>query len=123
MRNVCFVLLAAALAFGCVQAVGAQESTVKVMVANYVPPARAATALQVPSAVNPLTYIGFRAGAMVSPRGAGLLGLDFTVPNVVGLGTGARTRIDADAIINGNFGGINTVFPVTVNQLYSSPIS
>ncbi len=125
MRNLCKSLVAAALVFGALQSTGAQPAAHRTMVANYAPTraATAATPDPVSSALNPFSNIGLRGGAMVSPRGAGLVGLDYTIPNIVGLGTGAHTRIDADVIFKANLGGVNTIIPITVDQLYTSPAS
>ena len=76
--------------------------------------------MKAPSA-SPATYIALRGGAMVSPRGAGLVGADFSLPNS-NVGNGAwHVRIDADAIIKANFGGVNTAIPVTVDLLSYAP--
>lgn len=68
---------------------------------------------------NPFTSFAFRGGAMVSPRGAGLAGLDASLPSF-GLGNGWSGRLDADVIFKANFAGINTIVPVTINQVYYS---
>jgi len=104
------------------QTARAEEASHRTMVANYLP-ARAASPDPVSSTLNPLSNLALRGGAMVSPRGAGLVGLDFTLPSIVGIGTGAHTRIDADVIFKANFGGVNTIIPVTIDQLYSAPAS
>ncbi len=57
-----------------------------------------------------------RLGAMVSPRTKFIGGIDYTTK---GLAPNLSTRIDADAIVSANFGGVNTLFPVTVDQIYS----
>lgn len=66
---------------------------------------------------NPTAYLSLRGGAMVSPRGAGLAGADATLPGFE-LFPGWQTRLDADVIFKANFGGINTIVPVTINQVY-----
>lgn len=75
---------------------------------------------QAPTTVNPLTYISVHGGAMVAPRGAGLVGADASIPSL-SLGNGWHGRIDADVIFKANFGGIDTIVPVTFDQLYYSP--
>lgn len=72
------------------------------------------------AAVNPMTYLSLHGGAMVSPRGAGLVGVDFSLPTA-SLGNGWHGRIDADVIIKANFAGVDTVVPVTFDQVYYSP--
>ncbi len=74
-----------------------------------------------PTTVNPLTYVSLRGGGMVSPRGAGLVGVDISLPTVVIPNTGWHGRIDADVIIKGNFAGTDTVVPLTFDLLYYSP--
>lgn len=68
---------------------------------------------------NPFTSFAFRGGAMVSPRGAGLAGIDASLPALT-LGNGWSGRLDADVIFKANFAGINTIVPVTINQVYYS---
>jgi hypothetical protein len=68
---------------------------------------------------SPFSSFAFRGGAMVSPRGAGLAGLDASLPSF-SFGSGWTGRLDADVIFKANFAGINTVVPVTINQLYYS---
>jgi hypothetical protein len=75
---------------------------------------------QAPTTVNPLTYISLHGGAMVAPRGAGLVGADASIPGL-SLGNGWHGRIDADVIFKANFGGIDTIVPITFDQLYYSP--
>jgi len=67
--------------------------------------------------VNPAAYLSLRGGAMVSPRGAGLAGADATLP-ALDIFPGWQTRLDADVLFKANFGGINTIVPVTLNQVY-----
>jgi hypothetical protein len=69
---------------------------------------------------NSLTNVSLRGGAMISPRGGGLVGLDFAMPTL-SLGSGWHGRLDGDVIFKANFGGINDIIPVTVDQLYYSP--
>ena len=64
--------------------------------------------------------IALRAGGMFSPRGAGLVGVDISMPGV-GLGDNGKLRLDVDAIFKANFGGVNTIFPVTINQIWYAP--
>jgi hypothetical protein len=69
---------------------------------------------------SPLANLTIRGGAMVTPRGAGLAGVDFDLPSF-SFGNGWHGRLDADVIFTANFGGINTAVPVTVDQIYVSP--
>lgn len=58
-----------------------------------------------------------RLGAVVSPRLRFDGGLDFTIPGLhIGQSIGAR--IDADAIISANFGGVTTLFPIDFDLVY-----
>lgn len=75
-----------------------------------------------PTTTNPVTYISIRGGAMVSPRGAALVGLDAVFPSIA-IGPEWVGRLDADVIIKANFAGTNTVVPVTFNQIYVGPTS
>ena len=56
------------------------------------------------------------AGAMVTPRGAGLAGGDIDIPSV-SLLKGFTGRLDADVIFKANFGGVNTITIVTLDQI------
>jgi len=67
------------------------------------------------------TAASLRGGAMVSPRGAGLVGVDISLPNVAIAGTGWHGRLDADAIIVASFSGERTVVPFTFNMMYYDP--
>jgi hypothetical protein len=69
---------------------------------------------------SPIQNLSLRGGAMVSPRGAGLAGIDFDVPSL-SIGNGWHGRIDADVIFKANFGGIDTAVAVNFDQLYYSP--
>jgi hypothetical protein len=66
------------------------------------------------------TNFSIRAGAMVTPRGAALIGGDVDLPTL-SLGNGWHGRLDADFLIKANFGGVNSVTLVTFDQLYYSP--
>lgn len=57
-----------------------------------------------------------RGGAMLSPRGAALVGLDLAIPSLT-LASNWHARLDGDVIIKANFGGIDTIVPVTVDLL------
>ncbi len=100
-----------------VSAVGSQAQQSSTSLARYVSPAKAAQGNflsdQAPS-------FSLRLGLMFSPRGAGIAGLDVTIPQLSIL-TGWTVRVDADAIIKANFGGANTVFPVTFNLINNVP--
>ena len=125
MPKVRLVALVGALAaawFGCPSA-NAQSTdeprTIKL--ARLVnPPAAAAAYHADPLGLNPLGMFALRGGAMLSPRGAGLVGVDATLPGF-GFGFGFSTRIDVDIIFKANFGGLNTIIPVTVDQIFRSP--
>lgn len=67
------------------------------------------------------TAISIRGGAMVAPRGAGLVGVDFSLPDVTFGGGAWHGRIDADFIIKANFRGTNTAVPVLFNVLHYEP--
>lgn len=69
---------------------------------------------------SPLQNLSIRGGLMVTPRGAGVAGVDFDVPTL-SLGNGWHGRIDADVVFKANFGGINTAILTTFDQLYYSP--
>lgn len=71
---------------------------------------------------SPIASYALRGGAMVTPRGAGLVGVDATIPSL-SLGEGWVGRIDADVIFKANLGGVNTIVPVTIDQIrYSTPL-
>lgn len=74
-----------------------------------------------PTTVDPTTWVSLRGGAMLSPRGAGLVGLDLSLPAASLFGEGWHGRLDADVIFKANFAGVDTIFPVTVNQVYYRP--
>lgn len=74
---------------------------------------------QAPATVNPVTYLSIHAGAMVAPRGAGLAGVDASIPSI-SLGNGWHGRLDADVIFKANLGGIDTIIPITFDQVYYS---
>ena len=64
--------------------------------------------------------IAIRLGAMVSPRTKFVGGADFSFPNAK-IGP-FYPRIDAEAIVSANFGGITTLVPVTFNGVYSKSL-
>jgi hypothetical protein len=68
-------------------------------------------------AVSPFP-IALRLGALVSPRFKFDGGIDATIPGVH-LFPGLSTRVDADAIVSANFGGVSTLVPVTFDQIYN----
>jgi len=82
--------------------------------------ARTATVTQAPTTINPLTYISLHGGAMLTPRTGAMVGADATIPGL-GLGNGWHGRLDADVIFKANLGGVDTIIPVTFDQLYYSP--
>lgn len=63
------------------------------------------------------TAVSLRGGAMLAPRSAGLAGVDIAVPSV-SLLEGWEGRLDADVIFKANFAEINTIVPVTLNQVH-----
>jgi hypothetical protein len=69
---------------------------------------------------SPTANLSLRGGAMVTPRGAGLAGVDFMIPSL-SVGSDWQGRIDADVIFKANFGGINTIVPVTVDLIHTDP--
>jgi hypothetical protein len=68
-------------------------------------------------AVSPFP-LALRLGALVSPRLKFAGGIDATIPGVH-LIPGFSTRIDVDAIVSANFGGVTTLVPVTFDQIYN----
>ncbi|HZO90616.1 MAG TPA: hypothetical protein VFB38_19970 [Chthonomonadaceae bacterium] len=74
----------------------------------------------VPPSIFPLSI---RLGAVVSPRTKFTGGVDYMLPASVSIGQYWHTRLDAEAIASFNFGGISTLFPITINELYSRGIT
>ncbi len=72
------------------------------------------------SLTNPLDF-HIRLGAMVSPRTKFVGGADVTIPGL-GFGTGFSTRVDAIAIVSANIGGLSTIIPLTINEVYSKGV-
>lgn len=68
-----------------------------------------------------LYTIALRLGLSVSPRTRFAGGIDVSLPRL-SLGKGFTTRIDAEAIVSANFGGISTLIPLTFNQVYSKGV-
>ncbi|MGC8668071.1 MAG: hypothetical protein ACP5VE_08165 [Chthonomonadales bacterium] len=68
------------------------------------------------SAESPFSNASLRGGAMLSPRGAALVGLDLSIPSLTTTNNW-HARLDGDVIIKANFGGIDTIVPVTVDLL------
>jgi len=66
--------------------------------------------------------ISLRLGAMVSPRTKFAGGVDVTLSGVHIIPQ-LSTRIDADAIISANFGGVSTLIPITFDQIYSQGLA
>ena len=61
--------------------------------------------------------LALRLGALVSPRTLVDVGIDATIPGLHLLPS-MSSRVDADAIISANFGGVSTtVIPVTFDQI------
>ena len=69
------------------------------------------------SVASKIVPIAIRLGALVSPRTKFAGGADFSFPNAK-FGP-FYPRIDAEAIVSANFGGITTLVPVTFNAVYS----
>lgn len=119
----CAVVVAAVLAAGPVAAVAQSPLTnTFVPLASLINNRAVNRAFgQVPATVNPLTYVSLHGGAMLTPRGAGLVGADVSLPGLFSVGSGWHTRIDADVVFKANLGGFDTIIPVTVDQVYYSP--
>ena len=64
--------------------------------------------------------IALHGGAMLSPRGALLVGGDMRMDNESFL-PGFQGRLDVDVITKANFGGIDTIVPVTFDQVLYAP--
>jgi hypothetical protein len=62
--------------------------------------------------------LALRLGAMVSPRLKFDGGIDATIRGFH-LFPGMTTRVDVDAIVSANFGGVTTLVPLTFDQIYS----
>ncbi len=77
--------------------------------------------LQAIGAIPQLVPVHIRLGAEVSPRVKFDGGIDFTIP---GLHISPRlsTRIDLDAVVSANFGRVTTLFPLTIDEIYSPQI-
>jgi hypothetical protein len=61
--------------------------------------------------------IGIRLGAALSPRLKFDGGIDVTIPGL-SFAHNLSTRVDFDAIVDANFGGFSTLFPLTFDQIY-----
>lgn len=59
-----------------------------------------------------------RLGAEVSPRLKVAGGVDMTLSGLHIL-SGFNTRVTAEAIVSANFGGVSTLVPITIDELYS----
>lgn len=66
---------------------------------------------------NPLAL---RIGGMVSPRTKFAGGVDYALPST-GIGRDWIGRVDAEAIVSANLGGITTIIPVTFGEVYTMP--
>jgi hypothetical protein len=64
--------------------------------------------------------LALRLGAMVSPRTKFVGGVDLTLPTL-GFGPDWVGRVDAEAIVSANLGGVTTVVPLTFNEVYYAP--
>ena len=82
---------------------------------------RAAKDCQIPlppiGAVSPFP-LALRLGVLVSPRTKFVGGIDATIPGLHLL-PGFSSRVDLDAIVSANFGGVSTLVPLTFDQIYN----
>jgi hypothetical protein len=65
--------------------------------------------------------VDLRLGASVSPRIKFVAGIDARIPGL-SLGPGFTTRADLDAIFSANFGGVSTLVPLTIDELYHADL-
>jgi hypothetical protein len=65
--------------------------------------------------------VDLRLGVSVSPRVKFVGGIDARIPGL-SLGRGFTTRADFDAVVAANFGGVSTLFPLTIDELYHADI-
>ena len=112
MRNVRILFCAAVLTLA---AIGASSAETTPITLSGLAKFGAVKAAQGNSMV-PFTV---HAGAMVTPRGAALVGGDIDLPSVT-LGKGFTGRLDVDAIFKANFGGVNTLTFITIDQISST---
>ena len=68
-----------------------------------------------------LYTVALRLGVAVTPRTRFIGGVDVTLPRL-SLGRGFSTRVDAEAIVSANFGGVSTLIPLMFNQVYSKGV-
>lgn len=102
------------------------EPAMRVASADALQAALATNAVAAPAAARggqvsdilPGTPVWLRLGLSVSPRTKFVGGADITLPQL-SLGPGFVTRIDAEAVVSANFGGVSTLVPVTFDQVYS----
>lgn len=114
-------LIAGALALACAVPSGAQSNrSTNLASALGMQPAPNAYHMQRQQSQSPLINLGLRGGVMVTPRGAAVVGLDFGIPQL-SLHQNWEGRLDADVIIKANLAGANTIVPVTLDQIYTSP--
>jgi hypothetical protein len=73
---------------------------------------------QVGTPISPGVYAALRLGLTVSPRVKFVGGVDVTLPKL-SIGPGFTTRVDAEAIVSANFGGVSTLVPLTINEVYT----
>lgn len=66
--------------------------------------------------VGHIVPLSLRLGAQISPRTRFVGGVDYTLPS---FGTNFNPRIDLEAIVSANFGGVSTLVPLTFNIVYS----
>lgn len=73
-----------------------------------------------PTTLDPTTWLSLRAGAMVAPRAAGLIGFDASFPRL-SIGENWHGRLDVDVIIKASLANTDTAVPITFNQIYYRP--
>lgn len=119
MLNARTLLLAALASATCAGAFGQNDGTRTIRLARFMAPPATARRAAAPAGSDTV-YLTLRGGAMVSPRGAGLAGVDFSLPSIT-LGTDWHGRVDADVIFKANLGGVNTIIPATFDLLHYDP--
>lgn len=114
-------VLATALAALAIGSAAAQTNGREVKLARALNATAATMAAQPPPTLtNPVAYISLRGGGMISPRGGALVGADVSLPTL-SIGPGWHGRVSGDVIFKANFGGVDTIVPVTLDQIYFAP--
>ena len=114
------IFFAGALAIGAISFAGAETthlslSSLAKLGAVKAPATNSAAPQAAPNG-NSLFPYTVHAGAMVTPRGAGLAGADIDIPSVSIL-KGFTGRLDVDVIFKANFGGVRTLTIITLDQI------